>query len=217
MRDENYYTIKGWMINKLGLKGTQLSLYAIIYGFSQDGASVFRGSVKYLAEFCNVTENSARMNLRELENRGLIVITSESGQVNSYSARLTDEPIEKPVSRIKAAQAKKESLRPSIEEVVDYLNKKTGRRFRPTTSEVERPIMLRLREGFTVEDCKKVIDVKCEEWLGDEKMSKYLRPKTLFGGNFQSYLNQQPAPVKETSYDLDKYKQVIMKTPRYHK
>ena len=42
---------------------------------------------------------------------------------------------------------------------------------------------------FTVEDFKTVIDKKSLEWMGTER-EKYLRPQTLFGTKFESYLNQ---------------------------
>lgn len=51
IKDENHYSVQGWMINRLGLKGTQLILYAIIYGFTQDGESEFRGGWEYLQAF----------------------------------------------------------------------------------------------------------------------------------------------------------------------
>lgn len=52
IKDENYYQIQGWMINRLGLKGIPLSVYAIIYGFSQDGENEYTGSLQYLCDFC---------------------------------------------------------------------------------------------------------------------------------------------------------------------
>ena len=39
-------------------------------------------------------------------------------------------------------------------------------------------------------DFEKVIDAKYREWHGSPKMSKYLRPETLFGTKFDSYLNE---------------------------
>ena len=43
----NFYTVQGWMVTELGLRGNELAAYAIIYGFSQDGASKFQGSLTY--------------------------------------------------------------------------------------------------------------------------------------------------------------------------
>ena len=48
MENENYCTIQGWLINVLGLKGNELILFAIIYGFSQDGKSKYYGSLSYI-------------------------------------------------------------------------------------------------------------------------------------------------------------------------
>lgn len=74
--------------------------------------------------------------------------------------------------------------------VIEYLNKKAYRNYKPLESSIK-PIRARLSEGFTIEDCKKVIDIKTEEWLNDSSMAKYLRPSTLFQSEkFQGYLNQ---------------------------
>lgn len=81
-------------------------------------------------------------------------------------------------------------------EVIEFLNSKTGRKFparnpkgNPTAnSEV---VMHRIKEGYTVQDCKQVIAAKCRHWLHDEKMSRYLTPETLFRrSNFERYLGE---------------------------
>lgn len=76
-------------------------------------------------------------------------------------------------------------------EIIDYLNEKTGSQFRNTTKKTQTLIKARFAEGFNLDDFKKVIDTKATEWLNDSKMNMYLRPKTLFGTNFESYLNQK--------------------------
>ena len=73
--------------------------------------------------------------------------------------------------------------------IVSHLNQKAGTNYRPTTPKTKTAIHARLSEGFTVDDFKTVIDKKCGEWLGDEKMERYLRPETLFGTKFEGYLN----------------------------
>ncbi len=75
------------------------------------------------------------------------------------------------------------------EEIVSYLNEKLGTKYKATTAKTKSVINGRFAEGFTVEDFKTVIDKKCAEWLGNEKMEKYLRPETLFGTKFEGYLN----------------------------
>lgn len=76
-------------------------------------------------------------------------------------------------------------------EIIDYLNEKTGSQFRNNTKKTQTLIKARFAEGFNLDDFKKVIDTKAAEWLNDSKMSKFLRPETIFGTKFESYLNQK--------------------------
>lgn len=74
-------------------------------------------------------------------------------------------------------------------EIIEYLNLKTGSKFKPTTKPYVQAIRSRLKEGYTVDDFKTVIDKKCREWKGT-KLEKYLTPKTLFApSHFDTYLN----------------------------
>lgn len=74
-------------------------------------------------------------------------------------------------------------------EIIEYLNLKTGSKFKPTTKPYVQAIRSRLKEGYTIEDFKTVIDKKCREWKGT-KLEKYLTPKTLFApSHFDTYLN----------------------------
>lgn len=75
-------------------------------------------------------------------------------------------------------------------EIINYLNKKANRQFKSTTSKTQSLIRARFNEGWGVDDFKTVIDKKTKEWLGDSKMENFLRPQTLFGTKFESYLNQ---------------------------
>lgn len=73
--------------------------------------------------------------------------------------------------------------------VIEYLNRKTGKAYRPSTDKTKKLISARFSDGFTLEDFNTVIDIKTEQWLGTE-MEKYLRPETLFGTKFEGYLNE---------------------------
>lgn len=74
-------------------------------------------------------------------------------------------------------------------EIIEYLNIKTGSKFKATTKPYIQAIRSRLKEGYTVDDFKIVIDKKCREWKGT-KLEKYLTPKTLFApSHFDTYLN----------------------------
>lgn len=94
----------------------------------------------------------------------------------------------------------------SVKEVIDYLNQKAGTKYRATTAATKRLVGARLKEGFTVDDCKKVIDNKVADWLNDEKMKNYLRPNTLFqASKFESYLNETPKKSWQQQED-ERYK-----------
>lgn len=77
----------------------------------------------------------------------------------------------------------------AAEEIVAYLNAKLGTSYKPKSKGTLKHISARLRDGFTVDDFKTVIDKKTAAWMGTD-MAKYLRPETLFGGKFEGYLNE---------------------------
>lgn len=77
-------------------------------------------------------------------------------------------------------------------DIVGFLNEKTGRNFKPGIAKTKAAINARLAEGFKLDDFKKVIEKKTKEWGKDPKMQQYLRPETLFGTKFESYLNAAP-------------------------
>lgn len=81
MDDKNYFVIHGWMINELNLKGNELLIYAIIYGFSQTENQVFTGSRQYLADFTNTTKVTVQNSLNSLVEKELII--KEETTINS--------------------------------------------------------------------------------------------------------------------------------------
>lgn len=88
------------------------------------------------------------------------------------------------------------------QEIIDYLNLRTNKRFR-VTADVRSKVNARYDEGFTLQDFKDVIDKKCVEWMNDTKMKKYLQPSTLFGTKFQNYLNQDVIKSKSSNPYMD--------------
>lgn len=72
LKRDNYINIMGWMVTDLGLSGNDLLIYAIIFGFSQDGDSIFMGDRNYLAEWCNASLATVKRSLKYLRDRGLI-------------------------------------------------------------------------------------------------------------------------------------------------
>ena len=90
------------------------------------------------------------------------------------------------------------------EEIINYLNLKTGYNYRSDISKTRKLIQSRWKEGFKLDDFKNVIDKKTTEWFNTD-MKKYLRPETLFGTKFEGYLNQDLVNNNITTKDIAKY------------
>lgn len=76
-------------------------------------------------------------------------------------------------------------------EVIDYLNLKASKNYKYSTAKTKTLIKARWEDGFTLADFKKVIDIKCADWIKDSHWNNFLRPETLFGTKFEGYLNQK--------------------------
>lgn len=85
-------------------------------------------------------------------------------------------------------------LRSQAIEVLNFLNEKTGKRFRPVDTNLKR-IISRLKTGATVMECRQIIAMKYREWNNDPDMLKYVRPVTLFcPEKFESYIGELILP-----------------------
>jgi len=87
----------------------------------------------------------------------------------------------------------------SIVLIVDFLNTICETSYRANSEKTSKHINARLNEKFTVEDFKTVIMFKNNQWGEDEKMKEYLRPETLFGTKFESYLQAAKAAGYKTN------------------
>lgn len=85
--------------------------------------------------------------------------------------------------------------------IINYLNTRCNTRYKYNTQTTKRHIHARIAEGYTESDFYTVIDKKADEWLGTER-EKYLRPETLFGSKFESYLNQKIVLNKQNGKDV---------------
>lgn len=81
---------------------------------------------------------------------------------------------------------------------IAYLNQKMNSNYKFVKTNTDL-VKARLKDSYTLEDFKAVIDKKCSEWVNSD-MEKYLRPSTLFNASkFESYLNQ-PEVAKSDYY-----------------
>lgn len=76
-------------------------------------------------------------------------------------------------------------------EIIEYLNYKTESAYKHTTPKTRDLIKTRFKEGFNINDFKRCIDNQTALWFKDPKMNKFLRPETLFGTKFESYVNNK--------------------------
>lgn len=216
----NYILIQSFMVNDLKLKGNELLIYAIIYGFSQLEGQVFSGSLQYLADWTNSTKQGVSKNLKSLVNKGLIgkkdkfingvkfvayYTTKFNGVCNKVQwgmqqslmggmqqSLINNININKLEDNIEYNLEEKEKIKKEkdISEIINFLNQTIGTNYKTTTKKTIDLINARFKDGFKLEDFKKVISKKAKDWLGTE-YEKYLRPDTLFGNKFESYLNQK--------------------------
>ena len=126
--------------------------------------------------------------LNKLKNRNQTNLSNDS-EVSLVSLTVDDTVDEQTVDSNKS----RSSTTPPYKEIVDYLNEKGEKQYKHTTNKTKSLIAARFNEGFTLDDFKRVIDVKSKEWKGDPKMDEYIRPQTLFSNKFESYLNQKEA------------------------
>lgn len=120
----------------------------------------------------------------------------------------TTEPEYEPQRLLDEPQAPAQPKKPDpTEEVIDHLNQRAGTHYRATTANTRKLIKARLKEGFTIDELKLVIDKKCADWLNNRDMVQYLRPETLFGDKFEGYLNAKPRPC--TGYQQQPQQQPI--------
>lgn len=144
VKNENHIVIQGWMVNELGLKGNDLLVYAIIYGFSQLEEQTFNGSLRYLANWTQSTKQGVMLNLKSLLDKGYIrkiennkngvkfveyyttkfnrVCNSvEQGMQLSLPNNIEDNIKEKSIiNNTLKESGKKTFVRPTLEEVLEY-------------------------------------------------------------------------------------------------
>lgn len=90
-------------------------------------------------------------------------------------------------------------------EIIDYLNEKTGKKFSHKSKANQKLIQARFNEDNSKEDFFTVIDNMTAQWKGNPKMDEYLRPKTLFSGNFDNYKNQTAKINNESNQYIDAF------------
>jgi len=140
----------------------------------------------------------------KISDEKILLIEPECKKPN---IKTNGEPNRKPTPEIELEKERELKLKKELEipfvEIVNYLNLKAKTRYKATGIKTKDLIRTRWNEDFILEDFKKVIDIKTNEWLKTE-WEKFLRPETLFSNKFEGYLNQksiaekkEPKPYKD--------------------
>lgn len=214
------------------LNKMQMLLYVEIDSLSSSEKGCF-ASNKHFAKFLRITPSRASQLVSDLKEKGYIkiklfyapdnpkqVLKREIYPVNKFSEVVNkfDEPtknIKTPylenceesntglvIHNSNTYNVGQPDNVPPYQSIIKYLNKKTNKNFKYSTSKTKRLINQRWKEGFRYKDFEHVINLKTKDWL-DTDMNLYLRPETLFGPKFESYLNSKPAK-KDSSHNNHK-------------
>lgn len=194
--EENQRQFQGIWIDKTlwldkRLNALEKIIYAEIQSLDDEETGCF-ASNEYLAEFCQCSVPKISIAISKLIKLGYLELKSFNGRkrvlkIKSLPYKIYKADIDINNNNIKEKENNKD-YNNIYNAVIDYLNQKAGTQYRSTTQSTQRHIGARIREGYTEQDLKAVIDKKVKEWKGTE-WEKYLRPETLFGNKFENYLN----------------------------
>ena len=165
-----------------------------IAGFCQCSESKVAHAVTRLVELGYVSRKSFDGRQRILQSRLAKFARQNSKVCKADVQNLQESNIDSNIdisSSIKKEYKESPQERDFTADVVDYLNEKAGTHYRAAVAKTQSLIKTRANEGITEADFRTVIDKKCADWIGTE-YEQYLRPQTLFGTKFESYLNGVP-------------------------
>ena len=145
-------------------------------------------------------ENQEENETKTKENQKEIKTKSNENQKENETKTHQDVNVIVNVNDNVDVNVKKISLE-EIKGIIEYLNIKSNSHYKYSTDKTQTLIKARIKDGFTLDDFKIVIDKKCEEWLGTD-FEKFLRPETLFSNKFEGYLNQKITAKKKTLKDI---------------
>lgn len=127
-------------------------------------------------------ENKQKTNEQQTNNKQTTTTKEIKNKRNKESKNIyTSLPEDKNITAI-------------VETVIQMLNvetdKKDGEGFSPRAKKNVELISTLIRDGYTLNDLKTVIEKKCDSWLTDPVMKSNLRPSVLFGDKFDEYLHE---------------------------
>ena len=230
--------LKAFGLNTAVLLGELASEYKYYEreGKLEDG--MFYASVSNVQERTSLTKYQQKQCLTMLEEKGIVKVRLQRNpnrryiqidadalgrEVKKFDFRGQKTSLQKSknltsIKNNKERKTKEDNICQDAKDVIDYLNEMTGKRFRHSEASLKN-VRARLNEGFTVDDCKTVVEKKASEWMGTD-FETFLRPSTLFApSHFEDYLNQRTVSKTEShddryrkanaSYDIDDIERIM--------
>ena len=156
-----------------------------------------------------IQENYVKVAEKRMKNKAgyvknTIIKTAESstklaGNENQPTG-MQIQPSENIQSKVKETKVNKSKVKETKDKdklnaviyIIADLNERLGLRkgFSAFTEKNQNFIFARMKEGFVLEDFITVNKKKVQSWFTDPNMCKYLRPQTLYGNNFEGYVNE---------------------------
>ena len=234
IREKNWFWLENDLVDREDISAMEKLIYMLLARYADKEGKCFPSQDK-LCKITGIKDYRTIVKyLKQLEEKGLIEIKKNNGKVNVYYLKNVSTPPTKNVGTknatanfVEEPPTKNVGTPPTnfagitihnekdtknntqyikeIDEVVNHLNEKAGTKYKSNSKNTTKHIQARIKEGYTLEEFKIVIDKKCSEWLNTD-MEKYLCPETLFGSKFEKYLNQKiihknigiPASTQET-------------------
>ena len=153
-----------------------------------DDGTYFMAEVQKMIGSAADNDNANRQRRFREKQKELALPNRYESVTKSNESKSKSKSIE--LEKDKEKDIKKRENREIAKKVLEYLNQKAGKNFKPVDSNISM-INARLEEGYKYEDFVKVVDVKYSEWKYTD-YEKYIRPNTLFcKSHFDNYLNQK--------------------------
>ena len=202
-----FITVSIDIMHDKNLNQSQKFILAEIEQLSQLDNGCF-ASNKHFSDLIGITKENVSRNINDLEKMGYISTEIKKGSRNHIRIITITEIVIPPYQNSKTPLLKQQetkgikqsnitnNIQDIVELIINHLNDVCKTEYKHTTKKTATLIKVRLKDGFTLEDFKRVHITKYAEWYGVD-MQKYLRPETLYGTKFESYLNQAPTDYEK--------------------
>ena len=201
------------LTNKYGYCFASNNYFAELYGVTPQAISRWINNLKKQGYI--TIEYTYKIGTKEIDKRLIRLVSTKSSEVSTndlggYQQKVKgnntsiNNTFNNTYKEIEKEKEKANTSNAFIKDVIDHLNSKCNSHYKYTTPKTRQLIEARKKEGFTLDDFITVIDKKYDEWSNDSKMVIYLRPETLFGTKFESYLNQSAKKkISSVHFDTD--------------